>query len=53
MSEPIVFSRSAFFWFSKECRAKVKEANPNFGVGDIAKELGRRWAETTPEEKVK
>lgn len=46
-------SMSAFFWFSKEIRPKVKEANPNFGVGDIAKELGRRWAEATPEMKAK
>jgi hypothetical protein len=50
---PSSFFRSAFFWFSKEVRPKVKEANPNFGVGDIAKELGRRWAEATPEMKAK
>lgn len=38
-------SSSAFFMFCKDERPKVKEANPMFGVGDIAKELGRRWAD--------
>jgi hypothetical protein len=28
---------SGFFWFSNEERAKVKAANPEFTVGDIAK----------------
>jgi len=36
---------SGFFWFSNEERGKVKAANPDFGVGDIAKELGKRWAD--------
>jgi len=36
---------SGFFWFSNEERGKVKAANPDFGVGDVAKELGKRWAE--------
>eukprot|EP00095_Tigriopus_kingsejongensis_P005050 maker-scaffold1150_size58936-snap-gene-0.13 protein:Tk05050 transcript:maker-scaffold1150_size58936-snap-gene-0.13-mRNA-1 annotation:"unknown" len=40
---------SAFFWFSQDERAKVRAANPDFGVGDTAKELSRRWAETAPE----
>lgn len=44
---------SAFFLYSRETRSKVKEANPNFGVGEIAKELGRRWAEASPEIKAK
>lgn len=48
----IVF-RSAFFWFSNDERGKVKARNPEYGVGDIAKELGRRWAETSPESKSK
>lgn len=34
---------SAFFFFNKEERASVKEAFPGYGVGDIAKELGKRW----------
>jgi len=36
---------SAFFMFSKEERPKVRAANPDYTVGDIAKELGRRWSE--------
>jgi len=39
---------SGFFWFSNEERAKVVAANPDFKVGDIAKELGRRWSECDP-----
>ena len=44
---------SGFFWFSNDERSKVKAANPDFGVGDIAKELGRRWAEAGEEVKAK
>merc|ERR1711862_231807 len=40
-----------FFWFSNDERQKVRAANPNFAVGDIAKELGRRWAEADPSHK--
>merc|ERR1712156_766173 len=39
---------SAFFWFAQDERPKVRAANPSFAVGDIAKELGRRWADATP-----
>lgn len=46
-------SLSAFFWFSNDERSKVKAANPEYGVGDIAKELGRRWAEADPETRSK
>lgn len=45
--------RSAFFWFSNDERSKVKSENPEYGVGDIAKELGRRWAEADSDEKAK
>lgn len=45
--------RSAFFIFCKDERAKVKGANPEYGVGDIAKELGKRWAEADPASKSK
>lgn len=41
-------SMSAFFWFAQDERPQVRAANPNFAVGDIAKELGRRWADATP-----
>ncbi|XP_044748399.1 high mobility group protein DSP1-like isoform X2 [Coccinella septempunctata] len=46
-------SLSAFFWFSNDERGKVKAQNPEYGVGDIAKELGRRWADADPETKGK
>lgn len=45
--------RSAFFWFSNDERGKVKAQNPEYGVGDIAKELGRRWADADPEARSK
>lgn len=44
---------SGFFWFSNEERGKVKAANPDFGVGDIAKELGKRWADCDEQTKSK
>jgi len=44
---------SAFFWYSQDARPKVRAANPDFGVGDIAKELGREWGEVSPETKAK
>jgi hypothetical protein len=34
---------SAFFCFCNEERPKVKAAHPSYTVGDIAKELGKRW----------
>ena len=41
--------RSAFFWYSQDARPKVRAANPDFGVGDVAKELGRQWGEINDE----
>jgi len=38
-----------FMYFSGEERAKVRQEFPNFAVGQIGKELGRRWAEASPE----
>lgn len=46
-------SMSAFFWFAQDERPKVRAANPSFAVGDIAKELGRRWADAESEMKTK
>lgn len=46
-------SLSAFFWFCNEERSKVKANNPEYTMGDIAKELGRRWASATPDTKSK
>lgn len=52
LSSLIAF-RSAFFWFCNDERNKVKALNPEFGVGDIAKELGRKWSDVDPEVKQK
>lgn len=46
-------SLSAFFWFSNDERSKVRAINPEYGVGDVAKELGRRWADADQELKGK
>lgn len=46
-------SLSAFFWFCNDERSKVKANNPEYTMGDIAKELGRRWAAAEPETKSK
>ena len=42
---------SSYFLFSQEERMKIKIENPSFSIGDCAKELGRRWAIVSPEEK--
>ena len=47
------FFRSAFFHYASDERPKVRAANPSFAVGDIAKELGRRWADAEPTLKAK
>jgi hypothetical protein len=39
---------SAYFIFSTEERLKVKSENPGFTICEVAKELGRRWAEMDP-----
>jgi high mobility group protein B1 len=44
---------SAFFWFCQDERSKVKEVNPELSVGEIAKELGKRWNEVGEEVKSK
>ncbi|KAI5633614.1 HMG (high mobility group) box domain-containing protein [Phthorimaea operculella] len=46
-------SLSAFFWFCNDERSKVKANNPEYTMGDIAKELGRRWAAADPQAKAK
>lgn len=42
---------SAFFFFCAEFRAGIKEKNPGYSVGDIAKELGKRWEKVTDKTK--
>jgi len=44
---------SAYFLFSAEERLKIKDDNPNISICDVAKELGRRWAELNPATKQK
>lgn len=39
--------RSAFFCFCNEERPKVKAKYPSYTVGDVAKELGKRWEACT------
>lgn len=36
-------SLSAFFFFCAEERPAVRKIWPDYGVGDVAKELGKRW----------
>jgi hypothetical protein len=42
---------SSYFLFSQEERLKVKAEHPNYSICEIAKELGRRWADMNPEVK--
>jgi len=42
---------TAFFYFAHEERPKVREANPDFKVTDISKELGERWRAMSTEQK--
>ena len=42
---------SAFFLFSNSQRAAVRAENPEFTIGDIGKELGKRWKEISSEDK--
>jgi len=40
-------SWSAFFFFSDEYRNSIRQQHPDWKVGDVAKELGRRWEQCT------
>merc|ERR1712190_278642 len=42
---------SAYFLFSQEERLKVKNEPPSYSICEVAKELGRRWADMAPEVK--
>jgi high mobility group protein B1 len=46
-------SLSAFMFFSNAEQANVRQANPEFRLGETAKELGRRWAEVSTELRAK
>ncbi|KAL4230797.1 High mobility group box 1 [Mactra antiquata] len=42
---------SAFFVFCNEERPKVRKEYPGYTVGDVAKELGKRWEQVTDRSK--
>lgn len=42
---------SAFFFFCGEFRASIKADHPDYNVGEIAKELGKRWEKVTDKSK--
>jgi len=42
-------SLSAFFWFCNDERPKIRGMNPEYTVGDVAKELGKMWALVDPQ----
>ena len=42
---------SAYFLFSQEERLKVKAEHPGYSICEVAKELGKRWADMAPEVK--
>jgi len=42
---------SAFFYYAKDERPNVRSINPDFSVGEVAKELGRKWNELSESEK--
>ena len=44
---------SAFLFYSNDERPNVRAANPDFSVGEVAKELGRQWGELNENEKAK
>jgi hypothetical protein len=44
---------SAYFLFMNVARPQVKKENPDFKIGDIAKEMGKMWGVITPAEKSK
>jgi len=44
---------SAFFYYANDERSAVRAVNPDFSVGEVAKELGRQWGELTDAEKLK
>lgn len=41
--------QSAFFLFCADHRGPLRQTNPSLSVGDIAKQLGKKWAEASTE----
>jgi len=44
---------SAFFLFCADERPAVKQAHPEYSVGDVAKEMGEKWGKVSTEAKSK
>ena len=44
---------SAFMYFSRDNRDKVKSDNPDITFGELGKELGQRWRALSDKEKAK
>ena len=42
---------SAFLWFSKEKRQEIRMTRPGMSLGELTKELSRRWKELSEEDK--
>jgi len=45
--------QSAFFLFCADHRGPLRQTNPSLSVGDIAKQLGKKWAECSTETRKK
>ena len=44
---------TSFMFFCNEFRTQIWAANPEYKIGDVAKELGKRWKKLSEEEKEK
>mmetsp|Transcript_11923 Transcript_11923/g.31356 ORF Transcript_11923/g.31356 Transcript_11923/m.31356 type:complete len:134 (+) Transcript_11923:342-743(+) len=42
---------SAFIFFGSATRAEIKAAHPDWSLGDVGRELGKRWKELSEEDK--
>merc|ERR1712196_362736 len=41
---------SAFIFFGSATRAEIKAAHPDWSLGDVGRELGKRWKELTEDD---
>ena len=53
--DPLIPKRpmTSFMFFCNEFRTQIWEANPEFKIGDVAKELGKRWKKLSEDAKEK
>ena len=42
---------SAFIFFGSATRAEIKAAHPDWSLGDVGRELGKRWKELSDDDK--